>query len=160
MIVMVKFQQFIIQVLASRKMKTFIEWFLGTYRLPAKYSRACRDDRRAEADKGGEMSKYHAQKTTVDGIIFASKAEATRYSVLKMLQSNGDISALELQPKFPVVVNGKKICTYISDFRYFDNWTNTVIIEDVKSTFTRKIAVYRLKVKLVEALYGIEITET
>jgi len=103
------------------------------------------------------MSKYHAIKTVIDGITFSSKAEATRYSVLRMFEKNGDIKYLELQPKFPVTLNGKKICTYIADFTYFDNWTRTTIIEDVKGV---KTPVYRLKKKLVEAQYNIVITET
>ena len=101
------------------------------------------------------MSKYHAVKTEVDGYVFASKAEANRYSQLKLMEMAGEISYLELQPKFPIVVNGVKICTYIADFRYLYCGTNQ-IIEDVKGM---KTPVYKLKKRLVEALYGITITE-
>ena len=92
---------------------------------------------------------------TVDGIVFASKKEATRYGELKLLQKNGNIKKLELQPEFNCVVNGKKICGYIADFKY-ENSDSSVIIEDVKGFKTR---MYRLKKKLVEALHGIKITE-
>lgn len=100
-------------------------------------------------------SKFNAQKTEIDGIVFASKAEATRYSQLKVLLESGIIRNLELQPKFPIIVNGTKVATYIADFAYFTDTTRTV--EDVKGMIT---PVYRMKKKLVEALYpGMIITE-
>ena len=99
--------------------------------------------------------KYHAKPTTVDGIRFASKAESARYGVLKLMQMAGEISGLELQPKFPLVVNGQKICFYIADFRYVKDGKQ--ITEDVKGM---KTAIYRLKVKLLKALHNIDVTET
>lgn len=103
------------------------------------------------------MSKYHARKTTVDGITFESKAEATAYQNRLLMQQSGDISGLELQPKFPLIVNGEKIGVYIADFRYLNHATNSVVVEDVKGV---KTPVYRLKKKLVHALYGITILES
>ena len=103
------------------------------------------------------MSKYGAIKTVVDGITFASKKEAAYYSELKLAERAGEISNLQLQPKFPIIMNGKKVGNYIADFSYLDG--GRIIVVDVKSQATRKIAVYRLKVKLVEAQYGIKITE-
>lgn len=101
------------------------------------------------------MSKYHAIKTEVDGFVFDSKAEARRYSELKLLEKVGEIKDLQLQPPFPVFVNGKLICHYIADFSYHEK--GKYIVEDVKGV---KTPVYRLKKKLVEALYNITITET
>jgi hypothetical protein len=101
------------------------------------------------------MSKYHAIKTEVDGYIFASKREASRYSELKLLESAGEIFNLKLQPKFPIAVNKQKICTYIADFEY-ETKDGTIITEDVKGV---KTPVYRLKKKLMKACFGIEITE-
>ena len=100
------------------------------------------------------MTKYHAIKTVIDGITFASKAEAARYNELKLLERSGEIDSLILQPVFPIAVNDKKICKYIADFSYYAGKKN--IIEDVKGM---KTPVYRIKKKLVEAIYGIEITE-
>ena len=101
--------------------------------------------------------KYNARKTEVDGYVFASHAEARRYSELKLLEEAvGIINGLELQPKFALIVNGEKIGTYVADFAYTDLALQKRIIEDVKGF---KTPVYRLKKKLVEALYGIEIVE-
>lgn len=100
-------------------------------------------------------NKYNAAKTTIDGIEFASKREAKRYSDLKLLQRAGEISNLELQPSFPITINGQKVCTYKADFQYMT--PNGMIVEDVKGF---KTPAYRLKKKLVEAVYqGVKITE-
>jgi hypothetical protein len=99
--------------------------------------------------------KYGAKKTVIDGITFASAKEARRYSELSWLAKAGSISGLELQPRFPVVINGVKVCTYIADFAYFDGKSR--VIEDVKGF---KTPIYKLKKKLVEAVFvGVTIKE-
>tara|TARA_R110000824_G_scaffold36098_1_gene112426 strand:- start:2528 stop:2836 length:309 start_codon:yes stop_codon:yes gene_type:complete len=101
------------------------------------------------------MTKYRAIKTEVDGITFDSRKEAARYKELILLEKSGVISHLELQPQYDCVVDGKKICSYRADFRYFDE--KSCVIEDVKGY---KTPVYKLKKKLVEALYpGMKIVE-
>jgi hypothetical protein len=104
--------------------------------------------------EGGGMSKYGNVQTVVDTLTFASKAEARRYGELKLLEQAGVIQQLVCQPKYPIVVNGKKICDYIGDFAYLDG--KGLVLEDVKGM---KTPAYRLKKKLVLACYGIEITE-
>ncbi len=101
-------------------------------------------------------SKYKNHKVEVDGVTFASKAEASRYASLKLLVRVGGIEGLELQPRFPLVVNGVKVATYVADFRYRVAATGEVVVEDVKGVRT---PVYRLKKKLLEALSGTKITE-
>lgn len=104
---------------------------------------------------GTKISKYSAIRTEVDGITFASKREAARYQELKLLQRGGMISNLELQPVFPIIINGVRCGKYIADFAYFDGAAR--ITEDVKGM---KTPVYRLKKKIVEALYpGLVIRE-
>lgn len=103
------------------------------------------------------VRKYRNEPQVIDGHTFASRAEAGRYIELKMMNREGSIVQLKLQPKFPITVEGKKICTYIADFSYLDAWSGKLTVEDVKGM---KTPVYRLKKKLVEALYGIEIKET
>ena len=101
------------------------------------------------------QSKYRSVKTYVDDICFDSAKEARRYSELKLLERGKVINSLELQPEFPVVINGKKVCKYMADFSYYED--DRRVIEDVKGF---KTPVYRLKKRLVEALYGVEIIET
>ena len=106
--------------------------------------------------------KFNAKPTTVDGIRFASMAEARRYSELKMLEKAGEIAHLTLQPTFPLYVwdcekkQDVQIGKWIGDFQYWDVAQGKVVIEDVKGV---KTSVYRLKKKIVEHRLGISITE-
>jgi hypothetical protein len=102
------------------------------------------------------MAKYGNRKTEVDGFLFDSLAEAARYSGLKLMEFAKEIDGLELQPKYPIDINGKHICNYFADFRYWDYATGAYVIEDVKGV---KTAVYKLKKRLVEAQYDIKIVE-
>ena len=106
---------------------------------------------------GEVLNKYHAKKQTVDGITFDSGKEASRYCELKLRQrdKNNPITDLKLQVPFVCEVNHRKICTYKADFVYKEG--GRAIVEDTKGYRTD---VYKLKKKLVEALYGIEILET
>ena len=103
-------------------------------------------------------TKYHNRKTEHQGIRFDSQKKANRYRDLLLLERAGEIENLELQPRYDLVVNGHKIGFYRADFRYEVVTTSTMMVEDVKSPAT-KTAVYRLKKKLVKALYGVEIIE-
>lgn len=103
-------------------------------------------------------NKFNARRTELDGIAFASKAEAKRYAHLKLLARVGEIADLELQPKYDFVVNGLKVCSYLADFRYRVPATGEVVVEDVKSAPTRTPE-YRIKRKLMKAIHGIEVVE-
>jgi hypothetical protein len=100
-------------------------------------------------------TKYRAKAVTVDGIRFPSRLEANRYGQLKLLERAGEISGLTLQPEYPITVNGVNCGTYKADFRYVEK-ANGTVIEDTKGFAT---PVYKLKKKLVEAIYGIQISE-
>lgn len=100
--------------------------------------------------------KYRAVATEVDGIRFDSKKEAFRYGQLKLLEQAGLIAHLEVHPRYPLTVNGLKVGTYVADFRYAKTDTGELIVEDVKGVRT---PVYRLKKKLVRAIFGFEIRE-
>ena len=102
-----------------------------------------------------QRSKYRAIPTMVDGIKFASGREARRYMDLKLLQCAGEISGLELQPVFPLIVDGVQVGKYLADFRYYKA-DGELVIEDSKGF---KTPTYRLKKRIVEAQYGIEVKE-
>ena len=109
-------------------------------------------------------SKYRAVKTEIDGRTFDSKKEANRYLDLREQQKAGLIKNLECQVPIPLMVRDKEIGVYVADFRYLRPSTGrnkrlmVCEIEDVKSEVTRKLPVYRLKRKILEA-NGIVITE-
>lgn len=101
--------------------------------------------------------KYKAKPTVVNGVKFASKKEAERYKDLLLLEGFGDITELELQPRFPIIFNDIKICTYVADFSYIKKGEKDKTVEDVKGFKTR---VYSLKKKMMKAVHDIEILET
>lgn len=102
------------------------------------------------------MTKYHAIPTYVDGIQFASRMEARRYQELRLLESAGAIEKLMLQRRHSIVVNGVKVCDYVSDFEYRDVSTGRWVVEDVKGKAT---PVYKLKAKLMRAVHNIDVQE-
>ena len=105
--------------------------------------------------KVSERHKYGAKVTEVDGIRFPSKRQAQRYTDLKLLERAGEITELQLEVTYTIVVNNVKICSYRADFVYREH--GFLIVEDCKGYRT---PVYKLKKKLMKACYGIEIRET
>ena len=100
------------------------------------------------------VNKYHAQKAVLDGIVFDSKKECSRFSELKLLEKGGYISGLKVQVPFlvcPKSGGNKKARFYVADFVYKEG--ELQVIEDVKSPVTRKNAVYSLKKALVQWQY-------
>ena len=102
-----------------------------------------------------KRNKYSNKKTIIDDIKFDSKREAARYTELKVMEEQGLIKDLVLQPKFVLIdkykngdgKNVRALC-YVSDFQYFTDYG--VVIEDVKGM---KTDVYKLKKKLFERFY-------
>jgi hypothetical protein len=117
----------------------------------------------AQVDK---PHKYRAVRTTVDGVTFASKAEARRYAELKLLEKAGEIHGLTLQPGFPLVAQSPleslptKLGDYRADFLYCrckkrgGGGKHTWVVEDVKGFMT---PLSRWKIKHCEAQYGIKV---
>lgn len=107
--------------------------------------------------------KYGARKKVVDGFTFDSTKEANYYQELRHRELLGEIKELERQPKFPLYVRSRSgtdvmVCLYIADFRYREGPKGLLRIDDVKSAAT-KTSLYKLKRKMVEAQYGIQIRE-
>jgi hypothetical protein len=106
--------------------------------------------------------KYGAVATVVDNVRFSSKAEASRYQELRLLERAGLIRDLELQPVFELLAPTRgvpsrlRVGEYRADFRYRDGPDGILRIEDVKGVAT---ALYRWKKRHCELQYGITITE-
>lgn len=102
-------------------------------------------------------NKYGAKKTEYNGIKYDSKKEAEFARKLDLTRKslNSNILDVERQVPFEIRLNGIKICKYILDFKVTYK-TGEIDYIDVKGM---KTPVYRLKKKLVEAQYGIKITE-
>lgn len=106
---------------------------------------------RQEKNKNSK-SKYKNKKVWIDGYVFDSIIEGKRYNQLKLLEKNGVIQSLELQPTFllhdtlRVLKNGKKETyrksVYKADFAYTEN--GLYIVNDTKGMETET---YKLKRK-------------
>lgn len=112
-------------------------------------------------DLAARASKYHANKTVVDGIEFDSAKEGKRYAKLRTLEDAGKIHGLRLQVPFELVpsfeCDGVKYrgMKYVADFVYVRN--GKVVVEDCKGF---KTAEYKLKKKLMAYINHINIEES
>ena len=110
-------------------------------------------------------NKFFSKKVTIDGITFDSKKEGNEYLRLKELEKKGLIRDLErqkeyvLQEKFKIGNKTRRPITYKADFVYTTTEDNKYHVVDVKSPYTRKDKVYKIKKKLFEYKYGIELEE-
>lgn len=113
----------------------------------------------------GVIHRTRAKRVEVDGIRFASKKEAARYQQLKLLEKAGDITHLEVHPKFKIVINGSPLryprtpkgkrgreVIAEMDFAYFQGQQR--VVEDTKGIDE---TVSRLKRALVQHIYGVEV---
>lgn len=112
-----------------------------------------------------KRSKFFSKKVIVEGIKFDSKKEANTYLKLKELEKKGKIKDLELQKeyvlqeKFKLNNKTRRAITYKSDFTYKTTEDDKLHVVDVKSPYTAKDKVYRIKKKMFEYRYGIELEE-
>jgi hypothetical protein len=123
------------------------------------------------------QSKYRSKRCVIQGVSFHSQKEGARYLALRALEQAGWIRNLELQPRYDLLVATRdgavKIGHMTLDFRYEERQPGMISDyhqasaqvswqqrhEDVKSPVTRTTA-YRLRKKMVEAIYDITILET
>jgi len=111
------------------------------------------------------------KRINLGGKTFDSAREGKRYQELEILVMAGEIDNLELQPRYPIEIQGIKImlCSsrypngrqlvYVADFRYLDLKTGEIIVEDVKMQSGHRTDVYKIKRALLKAM-GVEILET
>ncbi len=98
-------------------------------------------------------SKYGNKKVTRGGRKYDSIAESKRGLKLLEMQKMGEISNLEFQVKLELLEGFRdqagikhRSIAYIADFRYLDNKTGKIIVEDKKGF---KDAVYKIKKKML-----------
>ena len=113
--------------------------------------------RRDPFAKRGRFPVADKAERTIDGIVFDSRREAERYADLKLRERLGHISQLEVHPSWDVWFNEHKFCRYTADFNYKEK--NSLVVEEVKSSGTRRDAAYRLRKKAAELAFGFKVTE-
>lgn len=108
------------------------------------------DENTVSPKRFAKKHKYNVttkDRRTFGSITFDSMAEMKRYHELKFLEQAGEITDLELQPKFlliPKTKQGGRAVYYYADFKYIKD--GKTIYEDVKGF---KTDVYKLKKKLL-----------
>lgn len=107
--------------------------------------------------KPKKKSKYRNRKVVHEGMTFDSNKEYRRWIELNILEKAGHITDLKRQVSFDLGV-----CRYKADFTYmvFVGQNGVLIKEVVEDVKGFKTQVYKLKKKLMEQVYGIEIKET
>ena len=101
-----------------------------------------------------------ASKTrrTWNGVVYDSEWEKLYAQQLSLRQKGGEIAKYERQVPYILSVNGHKICKYILDFQvYYPDGRIEYI--DCKSTPRMVSPEYKLKKKLMFAIYGISLIE-
>lgn len=109
-----------------------------------------------------DVRKYRNKKVSVNGIVFDSQKEASRYWELWIMQSQGVIKDLRTQVKYVLLpsqkgeVRTERPVAYIADFVYYDNEKGKEIVEDAKGYRTKE---YIIKRKLMKYIHNIEVVE-
>lgn len=103
-------------------------------------------------------NKYKAERQVVGGHSFDSKKEARRYGELKLLMRAGEISDLEVHPRYALTVSGERIGHAEFDFRYRTK-SGLLVIEDCKSEPTNT-ALSKWKRRHFQIQYELMVTLT
>lgn len=123
---------------------------VGTYKIFIKSEKGTKSELTCVVKK--ERNKYHNKKVTLDNITFDSDKESKRYTYLKQLENNNEITGLELQKVFELIPkqSDERAVKYIADF-YYKTADGQEIVEDTKGWATpdyiikRKLFKYKFK---------------
>lgn len=109
------------------------------------------------------MNKYHNKKVIYKGIKFDSIKERDWYMVLENYVRNGRIKELKRQVSFELIptykINNRTVrkMQYIADFTYITTNDNKLHIVDIKGSKNTITEAFKIKKKLFEYKYGVEI---
>jgi len=97
-------------------------------------------------------NKYNAKSCHYDGNLYDSKFEASYAQELDLRLKAKDIKKWERQIKISLDIGKYHICNYFVDFLIYHNDKSKELVE-TKGRFLLNNPVYRLKRKLLEAIY-------
>ncbi len=86
---------------------------------------------------------------------FSSQKELKRWNILKLRERLGEIRNLTPHPTFKLIVKGKLIGKYTADTAYIEGEQS--VVEEVKGDRGVVSRDWPLRVKLAEAIYGIQV---
>lgn len=116
-----------------------------------KFADQARAELLREQAPAASKTRHKGKRVEIDGITFGSGAEARYYLELKHRRNMGEISGLEVHPKFLLTVAGVVVATYIADFRWTEAGSTRVV--DVKGKGAPLEPIFKLKRRIFEALY-------
>jgi hypothetical protein len=112
-----------------------------------------------------KRTKYGSEKVYHEGMKFDSKHELRCWLNLVALAERGEITELRRQVAFKLLdavdlgeKRKKRAAVYIADFVFIDS-NGKQVVQDAKSSFTKKLAEYRLKKHMMADLLGIVVEE-
>ena len=112
----------------------------------------------------GGTGKVNHERVLIGEEVFDSIAESERYMELKIMEKEGKIGGLVCHPRWEIIPpqkvkdrRGFRAAHYTADFSYRKN--GALIVEDVKSDYTRLGTDYILRRKLMYLVHGIYVEE-
>ena len=99
-------------------------------------------------------NKYNNKRCQLNGIHFDSLKERDYYIALKEREKHGEIANLDIHPRWPILINGIKVCDVFLDFAFDDHIAKTRRFVDVKGFYP---PFSQLKHKLLTASHGITV---
>lgn len=127
-----------------------------TREIPVGTACGCFEGESVKEEKRKKSGRIPHNKVEYDGYTFDSGLEHERYLWLKDAVSTGEISGLEVHPRYEILLDGQHYCWYTADFRYRRN--GELIVEDVKSKPSRTRD-YMMRKKAMRLQHGIIIQE-
>ena len=85
---------------------------------------------------------------------YGSKLEQRYWVKLKLMEKAGAIVHLKHQVRYPIIINGRRVGTYIADFTFYDKHDKKVRVLDAKG---QEIEATRFRRKCAEACNDIEV---
>lgn len=104
-------------------------------------------------------NKLNAHKITFFGHTFDSIKEGKFYLTLKADKHEGLIKDFEMQVPYEFKFNNTLICTYYLDFMIINNSGKKRYIDIKGYRKGATYAIFRIKKKLMQAFYGINVEE-
>lgn len=104
-------------------------------------------------------SKYLNKPTWVEGVRFASKAEALKWIELRYAERVGTIKNLKRQVRYRLKIGAIEVTKYVSDFEYDDPSGRHHVVDVKGYKNSGAYRTFQIKQRLMKALLNIDVEE-
>ncbi len=94
-------------------------------------------------------------KIIVDGYHFKNENEYRRYKGIQELVKDGRLQDLDVNPKYPLMVNQVEVDSYSPTFRFYDPVKHAERFIQVSNA--AQSAIQELRIRLFEAIYSVKV---